>query len=417
MEMYLLLSMGGIISFLMAFAIGAQDVANALGTSVGSKALTLKQAVLIGGIFEFLGSMCGGQICTTIATGIIPPLTFASHTQFMLVMVTTLMGALIWLMIATVFSLPVSTTHSLVGSLIGITGVSVGLSNINEAMILRIITSWVLSPFLGFGIAFGLLYYFNRYLGERETDTDIINIITPKRDIIAPDLEQGEGSEAPNKLFSRCRERKWGLLYASANVLLLTFLLLNLPFNSYLNHPLRLSILVTCFLLSYIYMSRSLSRSRSDYKRGYISIQVSDPALKPLKSLPKGDDVGEGEIGEMGEMGEISPDDQGPTECSQGKLNTSSEIEQNTLELGVSTSRNHQMEISNKVFKYLMIETACLVGFAHGQNDVSNAIGPFIAIHAVYKANSFSALNNNVVPNWILLFGATGIICGLAIFG
>ena len=117
-----MMALAGLIAFAMAWAIGAQDVSNALGTSVGSKAITVQQAVYIAGVCEFLGSLAGGEVAGTISSGILDRSGFIEAGPYGVdmyahIMLATMIGAFAWLAVATYFSLPVSTTHSLVGGL------------------------------------------------------------------------------------------------------------------------------------------------------------------------------------------------------------------------------------------------------------------------------------------------------------
>jgi len=125
-----------VVAFAMSVAIGAQDVSNALGTSVGSKAITVKQAVYIGAICEFLGSLAGGGVAHTISHGIFDS-SGVSAATFRGVMASTMAGAVVWLFAATWLGLPVSTTHSLIGSLVGIAVVYHGSSSVKWATIVK----------------------------------------------------------------------------------------------------------------------------------------------------------------------------------------------------------------------------------------------------------------------------------------
>jgi inorganic phosphate transporter, PiT family len=124
------LLVGGLVAAAMAWAIGAQDVSNALGTSVGSKALTVKQAIVVGAICEFSGSLVGGDVASTISGGVLDLNSFAMET-YAQIMLATMAGASLWLVVATIYSLPVSTTHSLIGALIGIGCWEAGAAGIN----------------------------------------------------------------------------------------------------------------------------------------------------------------------------------------------------------------------------------------------------------------------------------------------
>jgi len=120
-----MMAVAGTIAAAMAWAIGAQDVSNCFGTAVGSRALTVMQAVIIAAFCEFLGALTGGDVAATLATGILDmdALEAMGHegtALYMRCMLATMAGAVAWLIIATVYSLPVSTTHSLVGALLGV---------------------------------------------------------------------------------------------------------------------------------------------------------------------------------------------------------------------------------------------------------------------------------------------------------
>ena len=142
--------------FYMAWNIGANDVANAMGTSVGSKAVTIKRAIIIAAIFEFLGAyFVGKHVTSTISKGIVDPLVFSNLPQeFILGMVASLIAAGLWLQLATYLGWPVSTTHSIVGAVIGFGLVSHGLSCIKWGKLIAIVLSWIISPISGAVIAF-----------------------------------------------------------------------------------------------------------------------------------------------------------------------------------------------------------------------------------------------------------------------
>ena len=143
----------------MAWGIGANDVANAMGTSVGSGALTLKQAIIIAAIFEFLGAfLAGGEVTRTIRKGIIDPAVFeAIPDKFVLGMLSALLAAATWLLIASHRGWPVSTTHSIVGAIVGFSAVVVSVDAVNWSKVGEISASWVVSPLLAGSIAW-LLY-------------------------------------------------------------------------------------------------------------------------------------------------------------------------------------------------------------------------------------------------------------------
>ncbi len=161
--------------FYMTWGIGANDVANAMGTSVGSGAISIRQAVVIAAIFEFAGAfIAGGGVTRTIRKGIIDPTTIAGTPEILLFgMLAALLAAAIWLMLASARGWPVSTTHSLVGGLVGFAAVGIGTHAVHWATIARIVASWLVSPLLGGLIAYLLMISIQRFI--LRTDTPFAN--------------------------------------------------------------------------------------------------------------------------------------------------------------------------------------------------------------------------------------------------
>ena len=155
----LIIIIAAIVGFFMAYGIGANDVANAMGTSVGSKAITLKQAVIIAAIFEFLGAyFAGGEVTSTIRKGIVDPFLYTNDVNiFIIGMLSSLLAAGFWLIIASSKGWPVSTTHSIVGAIVGFVLISKGASNVSWGTVGNIASSWVTSPVISGLMAF-LLY-------------------------------------------------------------------------------------------------------------------------------------------------------------------------------------------------------------------------------------------------------------------
>ena len=150
----------------MTWGIGANDVANAMGTSVGSGAITVKQAIIIAAIFEFAGAfIAGGQVTKTIRKGIINPDAITGTPEILLFgMLAALLAAAVWLMIASWQGWPVSTTHTIIGGLVGFAIVAIGLSSVNWGKIGQIVASWVVSPLLGGLLAYGLMISIQRLI-------------------------------------------------------------------------------------------------------------------------------------------------------------------------------------------------------------------------------------------------------------
>ena len=148
-----------IFGFYMTWGIGANDVANAMGTSVGSGAITVKQAIIVAAIFEFAGAfIAGGQVTATIRKGIIDPAAITGQPELLVYgMLAALLAAAIWLMVATSRGWPVSTTHSIVGAIVGFAVAGIGMEAVKWGKIGSIVASWVVSPLIGGTIALLLM--------------------------------------------------------------------------------------------------------------------------------------------------------------------------------------------------------------------------------------------------------------------
>ena len=155
---HILLIMACIFGFFMAWGVGANDVANAMGTSVGSRALTVKQAIIIAMIFEFAGAyLAGGEVTSTIRKGILDPAAISDSPELLVYgMTAALLAAGTWLLVASTMGWPVSTTHSIVGALVGFAAVGISVDAVNWGKVTTIVASWVVSPVLAGTIAFGL---------------------------------------------------------------------------------------------------------------------------------------------------------------------------------------------------------------------------------------------------------------------
>jgi PiT family inorganic phosphate transporter len=155
----ILLILAIVFGFYMTWGIGANDVANAMGTSVGSGAITVKQAIIIAAIFEFAGAfIAGGNVTSTIRKGIVDPSGLADSPELLVFgMLAALLAAAVWLMIASSRGWPVSTTHSIVGALVGFAVAGIGMDAVQWGKIGQIAASWVISPALGGLLAFLLM--------------------------------------------------------------------------------------------------------------------------------------------------------------------------------------------------------------------------------------------------------------------
>lgn len=314
----------------MAWTIGANDVANAMGTSVGSGALTLRRAVVVAGIFELAGAvLVGGHVSETIRKGILDPAQFAPAGPLgaegplilALGMTAALLGAAIWLQGASFIGLPVSTTHSIVGAVVGFGVVAVGASGIDWVTLGSIVASWVVSPALG-----GLLGF--------------LSFVVVRRLVLrSPDPVRATRTVVP-----------------------------------YL-------VGVVGFILALTFVYKALRNVLPD----------PHPVVTGLAAATIG---GASVVVFRGLVGRF-----GPAEDQGGKDGADS------------------MGYVEAIFGWLQIVTAAFVAFAHGANDVANAVGPLAAVVGLARVGFAEVPEVIAVDTWLLAAGGVGIVIGLATWG
>ncbi|QDP00793.1 inorganic phosphate transporter [Thalassotalea sp. PS06] len=307
------------VGFFMAWGIGANDVANAMGTSVGSKALTIKQAIIIAMIFEFAGAyLAGGEVTSTIRKGIIDASYYTDiPEQLVFGMIAALFAAATWLLVASYLGWPVSTTHSIVGAIIGFSAVGVSVDTVAWDKVLGIVGSWVVTPLIAGVFAFVIFNSAQKLI----FDTD-------------KPVEQA---------------KRWVPMY----------------------------MFLAGFVLSLVTIKKGLKHIGMDI--GSVEGYIYAVAVALLVAL-------------------------------LGKFFIS------RLDLNLKADRRAQYINVEKVFAVLMVITACCMAFAHGSNDVANAIGPLAAVVSIVENNGEIA-SKAALAWWILPLGGFGIVAGLAIFG
>ncbi len=306
----------GIISLYMAWSIGANDVANAMGTSVGSGALTITAAVVVAAIFEFSGAFLAGSHVTDTIRKDMLDMALLTNDQLIWGMLAALMSAATLLLVATRYGLPISTTHSIVGAIVGFGAVSIGPDAVNWGKIASIVVSWLTSPLLSGTLAF-LIFQLTRSL--------ILNRENP--------LE---------------RVRKIG------------------PFFFF----------YVFFIIGLVTLFKGLKNTSLDLNLG--------------ESL-----FWSFVLGLVGAM--------------IGKVLL------HRVNAGIK-DEGHRFTQTERVFVVLQILTACAVAFAHGSNDVANAIGPLAAIVGAVGAG-VEVMSASPVEPWMLAVGGIGITIGLATWG
>ncbi len=302
--------------FYMAWNIGANDVANAFGTSVGSRALTFRQAVVVAAVFEFLGAvLVGAHVTGTIRSGLFDPTLLAGREHTLaLGMLAALIGAGIWLQIATHMGYPVSTTHSIVGAIVGFALVVLPSDAINWGQVAKVVASWIVSPVVGALLGWAIFLVLKKLIFNR------------------PDPLARSRKVAPFLLFSVFFVLCLSFLYKGLKQLHLDF------------SPLHAVMIAAAV--------------------GFVAWLVGWALIRGnARDMPYSKNLGQVE----------------------------------------------------ELFRHLQIITACTVAFAHGANDVANAVGPMAAVVSIIQSGAI--LPSVEVPLWILALGGVGIVIGLATFG
>ncbi len=362
--------------FYMAWSIGANDVANAMGTSVGSGALTIRRAVIIAAFLEFAGAFfVGTHVSETIRKGIISPEVFASNTMLLVYgMIGALLAAAIWLQVASYFGWPVSTTHSIVGSVLGFGVVVGGWQAAEWGKVASIVASWVVSPLLSGTIAFLLFSTLRRLIYYNHDPIRAAKRVTPPLVFLVFYIL------TLAMLFKGLKNLKLHLDFAEAS-------LYGLGVGA-------IAAAISHFLLKRIHPVEVKPR-----------VKITQPA--PVrKNLPR--IIGMVEKTMHSAVGEVKTELARVLEDLRAiRLDVEEGVE---VEQGSSEYKSVQ-----RIFVYLQILSAGFVAFAHGANDVANAVGPLAAVISILKNGIVGA--KSPVPVWILALGGLGIVIGLATWG
>ncbi|CAM9757545.1 unnamed protein product [Ascophyllum nodosum] len=382
-----ILIVGAFGAFFAAFGIGANDVANAFATSVGAKALTIKQAVVLAGVFEFLGAVfLGSHVTKTIRKGIADIDCFTNNPGILMYgMMCVVYTTGIWLLLASFLELPVSTTHSTVGGIVGMAITYGGADCViwyEEAEMFpylkgvsSIVASWALSPVFSGFIAVALYFIVRTFVLRSEN--------AHKRAITSfPFLVTV--TVAVNVFF---------IVYKGASGLDLDETTLGEAFAWAIGLGVGCGLLVTFAVLPYM-------------KKRIAAKYNEDGTLKPVTAEAEFKDSGKERGGIIGFV--------------QGQMNQDihASIKDSEYVSAIHDNAEKFDPRAEEAFKYVQVFTAICDSFSHGANDVANAMGPFAAIYVVYTTGvveSSSELGSDAF--WILALGGVGIVFGLALYG
>ena len=377
----------------MAFNIGGNDVANSFGTSVGAKTLSMKQALLVAAIFEVSGAiLAGGEVTDTVRSGIVDlGAVQLDPIDFVFIMMSSLFGAALWLLIATKFGLPVSTTHSIVGAIVG-ASLTLGfitdqgsLAMVQWDGIRDIAVSWVLSPVLGGIVAFLLFNAIQRHilLYNEKAERRL-------RELNAARMAEGEKQK---REFSRLTE---------------------LQQVAYTNKLIRDSELAKN-------PDISPDQLESDYYKALKKIDKQVDDVQSHRALM----IGVPLIGSVGAVVIVSMLlFKGLANLNLG-LDTVSivlillmvgSIVWLALSMFANTMRGQQLsKASFRLFSWMQVFTASAFAFSHGSNDIANAVGPFAAILDVLRTEQIA--EKAVVPTPVMFAFGVALVAGLWFIG
>lgn len=382
----ILLGITLVFGFYMAWNIGANDVANAMGTSVGSKALTLKQAVILAAILEFAGAfLVGANVTDTVRKGMFDPQLFNDDIYSLVYgMMAALLAAGIWLNIATYFGWPVSTTHSIVGAVIGFVLIVQGAAAIEWAKVSEIVASWFISPVMSGTISFVIFSLIRKFIFQSKDKVKAV-----KR-------------AAPFIVFIVIVVLSLVLVYKGLKNL-------NLDLN-FIEAMTAASIAgIICAIVSIFLVKRfKFIPKYNDLEDESEPLAKKEALVAELTSVTKN-------------LDNLTVD---PTsDLIKSRINTIEseikdlikEVEEDVDASGSMGDSDYGTQYVEKIFVGLQILSACFVAFAHGSNDVANAIGPIAAVVDIIQTKSVSM--SVAVPLWILGLGGIGIVIGLATWG
>jgi phosphate/sulfate permease len=361
--------------FYMAWSVGANDVANAMGTSVGSGALTLKRAVILAALLEFSGAFfVGSHVSETVRKGIVDTQSFNDQPMLLAYgMLAAMLAAAAWLQFASYYGWPISTTHSIVGAIIGFGVVVGGVSAVHWEKVGAIVSSWVISPLLSGTIAFFLFSFIRRKVFDSATPVLKAKQLTPY------------------------------LVFFVFSILSLVMVFKGLK-NLHLDLPLTQA----------LFMAAGI---------GLVAAVVSHFLLKNVQEIPDEAETLPPSWSLCIGLGRADKNLKKALECSGADMQP--ELEDILERVGrmkaeVKQKTDSEMEVVSyqkveRIFVYLQILSAGFVAFAHGANDVANAIGPLAAVINIVKTGTVAM--KSAVPTWVLALGGIGIIVGLATWG
>ena len=426
-----ILIFGSFVAFYNAWGIGANDCANSFATSVGAKVLTLRQAIIVAGVFEFLGAfLMGSHVTSAIRKKIVSIDIFEDEPgALMFGMLCSNMAAGIWLNLATYFKYPVSTTHSIIGAIVGFSLAYRGTKAIVWESIGFIVLSWIVSPVLAGIFAYGVYMIIKKYVFNSSKPVDNTLLIFP---ILT---------------FFTFLINTFFIFYKGTPQLKLDKLPVWVSVTTSLSISIFFALMAWFFYVPYAKKRLENTRDESNDNNPAIEYTPLDILKNNLSNNPI--DIEETSTDDF----DNTRDNENQNTCSstsrkqiidenlrfrnerikdsklyKSDINVDNNVERLSefSEYIKSKEMAHKVELlhknaitidpdAEKLCSSLQVITACFSSFAHGANDVANAIAPLATIYAIYSSGEVEKKSN--VPLWVLFIGGFGIVVGLATWG
>ena len=407
---------GGILGFAYGFLIGANDVANAFASTIAAKSITLKQAVLIASIFEFSGAFfLGAAVTGTIRSKIVSVKLYEDEPEVLMFgMMTSLMAASFMLFVATHFGIPVSTTHDIVGCIMGFTIAAKGFDSVEWKVVRQIVMSWVLSPLVaGF---FGCILFSMAKFGVMRAPKPAERAYYAFPVV----LTIGVGINLFYVLYKGMSNKK------------------NIQGHLKLSWVLPTSFGTGALLgLLWIFVLGPFAKTRIEGQRAEIVAEEERAEAKKKLEEDSEADIIKPSNGE--EHGLPQDEDEKQAVKAEEVSETAAELSamnkymkrfaDNTFNQDLHAQSMHEDPRAAKIwedgekfdptaemyFNYIQVFTACLNSFAHGANDVSNTIAPLSGIIQIYQDGKVN--KDSQVQKWVLAYGGGAIVLGLLLYG
>lgn len=360
-----------VIGFYMLWNIGANDVANAIGTSVGSGSLSMKKAIVVAALFEFLGaSFFGGHVSKTIQSGLIDSTDFITDPNTIIIgMISALLATSICLQGANLKGWPISTTHAIVGAIVGFGVVAGGMDAINWGVIGSVASSWVISPIISAITAFCFFKIVQKF------------ILFARYPVLAT-------------------KRLFPFFVFIVTFTFFTTILMG-RFEGDYAYIWAFSISAAVGLIAYVFIQFWRPSSSDEHEELSVHQQKLDSLQEALKNL---------------KLAQLFASQYESDEFQKLVDKTKTLTREVRKKTNIRSPLTHDYNVVEKLVSYLQILSACCVAFGHGANDVANAVGPIAAVFKIlFDPQNLTKATN--IPFWLLVFGGLGIVVGLATFG